>query len=796
MNNNVNNNQVNKKDNFDNVDNFDWKTYINNYKDLQDAGINTKESAWGHWITYGQKENRIYHKKIKNEIILYKKYIKINKIENKMDNKIDDKMDDKMDDNFDWKTYINNYKDLQDAGINTKKLAWKHWITFGQKENRIFHLEKQINYFNSEYYYDKIKEFINIYKYTEQEIINNDKNGFRYFCYKFLNYIRQIDLPLINFNNKYETVLIEYRCFPHLEFLIRNMILKLGSNWSYTIVCGNLNYEFIINMCKNISNNIKIIKTDYDNLNQSTYSKLLASVNFWNLFYGDKILIYQEDSCIFKTNINDFLEYDYIGAPWSKNQNDNELNVGNGGFSLRTKQIMIDIINKIKIEDTKFNTSTLEYMKNCNLIIGPEDVYFSLNMIKYNIGKVASWDIANKFSIETQYNDNSLGGHNFWLCDKNWKEHIFDKIFNNKICLISSPYGLGIGGGEINLLNFSKYFITQKKCKIYLCINENNLIKYNTIKNVLGIDYIPFFNFFSYNEITFFNKKVDYHFDMNNLKNPNNIGCAKEYFNNLYHCQFPFDTNELITNNNINTYGNIILNSDYTKYYYELYTTKYLQKNQKLSIIYPACIYENNLLNEEKILNIINNKDKKSFIMLGRICDNYNNAHNKGYDVALKYFEIINNMGYTDFDVNIIGTVYSQNMLNKLKSYNIKNLNFFLNCDDETKYKILEKSKYIINITGINRNKITESYSYEHFGISIIEGINYGCIPISIDGGYPPYYINENTGIIFSSENDFLCIIKEIIINNKPYKFDDIYYKKLLNNFTEFNFYKKINEII
>ena len=82
------------------------------------------------------------------------------------------------------------------------------------------------------------------------------------------------------------------------------MILKIGSEWSHTIICGNLNYEFIKNMCKNISDNIKIIKLNYDNLNQSTYSKLLASIDFWNLFTGEKILLYQEDSCIFKSNIN------------------------------------------------------------------------------------------------------------------------------------------------------------------------------------------------------------------------------------------------------------------------------------------------------------------------------------------------------------------------------------------------------------------------------------------------------------------------------------------------------------
>ena len=34
--------------------------------------------------------------------------------------------------------------------------------------------------------------------------------------------------------------------------------------------------------------------------------------------------------------------------------------------------------------------------------------------------------------------------------------------------------------------------------------------------------------------------------------------------------------------------------------------------------------------------------------------------------------------------------------------------------------------------------------NYEHFGIAIIEGINNGCIPISINRGYPSYYIPKN----------------------------------------------------
>ena len=44
-----------------------------------------------------------------------------------------------------------------------------------------------------------------------------------------------------------ETVLIEFRPLPNLEFLIRNTIIKL-KDWNHTVVCGNINYNFIKNI--------------------------------------------------------------------------------------------------------------------------------------------------------------------------------------------------------------------------------------------------------------------------------------------------------------------------------------------------------------------------------------------------------------------------------------------------------------------------------------------------------------------------------------------------------------------
>jgi hypothetical protein len=190
------------------------------------------------------------------------------------------------------------------------------------------------------------KEYCSKLNISKEEFKKDIKNNFRYLCFKLNYFMKSIALPVIKNNSFYEAVIVEFRELPHIEFIIRNAIYRLGSDWSFTVICGNKNYKLIQDICKKISANIKIINLKYDNISQQQYSNLLITSEFWKLLTGEKILIYQEDSCIFKSNINDFLIWDYIGAPWNKKQNDTPNCVGNGGFSLRTKKCMINVINK------------------------------------------------------------------------------------------------------------------------------------------------------------------------------------------------------------------------------------------------------------------------------------------------------------------------------------------------------------------------------------------------------------------------------------------------------------------
>jgi len=344
--------------------------------------------------------------------------------------------------NFDIEFYGSFYPDLKHM---SKEELLTHYNMFGKNEGRIIcnisentfyerYTDFCVNYYRDDHpelNYLSDKQLLTHYYYYNthtQYNVRSPKEKFRLRCTINAEYLRNVHLIDFMESSDYESVFIEYRCLPHCEFLIRNAILKLGEKWCHTIICGKLNYEYMVQLCSTISHKIKVIQTNYDNLTPSEYSLFLSTLDFWNLLHGKKILIYQEDSLIFNHNIDDFLKWDYIGAPWSEWQNDNRSGVGNGGISLRTKDIMVQIINTISIHSTVYNSSTLDYIRNTNSTVPPEDVYFTKNMEDLNIGLLADRVSASYFSTECILNENSFAGHNFWISDPNWLNRVENTV--------------------------------------------------------------------------------------------------------------------------------------------------------------------------------------------------------------------------------------------------------------------------------------------------------------------------------------------------------------------------------
>jgi len=88
--------------------------------------------------------------------------------------------------------------------------------------------------------------------------------------------------------------------------------------------------------------------------NSSSYSKLLSSTRFWSALQAQHVLIFQTDSVLCSMSpwtIDDFLRYDYIGAPWINRWYG--MDIGNGGLSLRKTKTMIRITKGFKFNETE-----------------------------------------------------------------------------------------------------------------------------------------------------------------------------------------------------------------------------------------------------------------------------------------------------------------------------------------------------------------------------------------------------------------------------------------------------------
>lgn len=396
-----------------------------------------------------------------------------------------------------------------------------------------------------------IKEFLDRYE-LKKDAFKTPHNEFRFLCYKFSFIIDHFIIPDIQKESLFEAVIVEFRNFPHLNFIIRNTILKLGKKWAFTVICGKENKQMMISICEQISKKIKIIVLPYNNLTQGQYSELLTTANFWNLLKGDKILIYQEDTIIFGNNIIDFLDYDYIGAPFLKNSNDTPNRVGNGGLSLRTRQKMLEVINRAKLSDLVINSSTRRYMQYRRLDKAPEDIYFSKNLQELGLGKVAPYDIASLFASECVFNPNCWGGHKIWIGTKKWKGFIkakfgfnyykFDSNLNDYLTFLNKPLQFNKTKEIKNAFDIDLYF--------YAHINNIHLTSYKEVIShisKIGLDgfiYHPkqIFNLFPSCQILRFNKQL---FIFNNK----NYYTVQDFIHKfIYHSSFEFIQESTIIN--------------------------------------------------------------------------------------------------------------------------------------------------------------------------------------------------------------------------------------------------------
>lgn len=186
-------------------------------------------------------------------------------------------------------------------------------------------------------------------------------------------------------------LLIENRPDPILAPLMLHFISVVPPDWRFRFMGSPESVEHI-NKSMAIREQVNLGKLDltYIPSNMSTAGQEMISrflTTRWLyetvLQPAENLLIFQTDSILCannKHNLNDYLEYDWIGAPWDPNGQYG----GNGGLSLRRVSAIVDVLrNQERAEGSE-----------------PEDVWLSMRLAVRPGARMANGTISSTFSGE------------------------------------------------------------------------------------------------------------------------------------------------------------------------------------------------------------------------------------------------------------------------------------------------------------------------------------------------------------------------------------------------------------
>jgi hypothetical protein len=198
-------------------------------------------------------------------------------------------------------------------------------------------------------------------------------------------------------------VIVETRKPKALTMVLQSVFENLGKEWNLLFFHGSKNKEWIqkiidTHFAENKSRiTLEPIPGNPANMTVDDYNRLMVDPNgIIPKIPTEIFLVIQTDSILCKGKghlLNDFMKYDYVGAPW-RNNTDSKF-VGNGGLSLRRKSKMLDVINRCKHNGHQ------------------EDGFLSAGCEGVVVSKPTATN-AKRFSIEQIYSPESFGIHKAW----------------------------------------------------------------------------------------------------------------------------------------------------------------------------------------------------------------------------------------------------------------------------------------------------------------------------------------------------------------------------------------------
>ncbi|HEX6756764.1 MAG TPA: DUF5672 family protein [Mycobacteriales bacterium] len=190
--------------------------------------------------------------------------------------------------------------------------------------------------------------------------------------------------------NTKAALIIETRPLFFLPKVIRNVMYFLGREWNLHVLTGPMAYDFVGSSLPGWNVHIDVLPWNPIGLSKRDYSRYLTIREFWTWLPEPTVLVFQPDTLLTGPGIEEFLGWDYIGAPCGTFD---ENYYACGGLSLRSRDAMIAALEGRQPVENE-----------------PEDTYFS-KKVRQMGGRMPDVMTAARFCLESAYVGHPLGVH-------------------------------------------------------------------------------------------------------------------------------------------------------------------------------------------------------------------------------------------------------------------------------------------------------------------------------------------------------------------------------------------------
>ena len=322
-----------------------------------------------------------------------------------------------------------------------------------------------------------------------------------------------------------------------------------------------------------------------------------------------------------------------------------------------------------------------------------------------------------------------------------------------------TPYDLTPGGGERVLLTIAQAALEAGADVYLLSPHRWSKTRVATIGSELGVPLAWIGERLNLGILEPGFKGQEYQFDkFFCLGNETIPQVMAQGLSSYYICQFPFDSRFEVSPNEISRirgYEKALVYSHYVARQYARRLSKCGISFVQTEVLYPGV----------EMIPCLSSR-RKRIISVGRF---FRGGHSKRQDAAIEIFKALVDSGSlsNEWELVLAGSVGSKpadhTFVEDLRSISHGyRIHIELNVDRNRLRDLYQSSTIYWHLGGFQANPLLEPENFEHFGITVVEAMASGCVPVVFAFGGPAEIVDFDLSLHWSNEIQLRDITRQL----------------------------------